>query len=32
MYEEYGSIKRNAFVQNLLTNCSSAQCLEVFPQ
>jgi len=32
MYEQYGSIKQNAFVQNLLTNCSSAQSLEIFPQ
>jgi len=32
LYEQHGSIKRNAFVQNLLINCSSAPCLAIFPQ
>jgi len=35
MYEQYGSIKRNALILKLLTNitfthCSSVQCLKYF--
>jgi len=35
VYEQYGSIKRNAFVMKLLTNIltvASVQFLEIFPQ